>query len=363
MGYCQFCGNIIGDGDGFCQACGSPVSGYQQITPQFQQAMMQGQQYENPQYQQAMTQAEQYGAPQQAMMQGQQYGMPQQFVAPENLANIAPSGKQKNKKVLLIAIIAVLVVAAGGVGAFFLFGKKKPKEAEQALKNYFEAVNSLDMNAVYDACYPAGSTADRKTNVSAFQFFTRELLFMQGIPQGLEMMRMDHDLMTAYYSDYGYTGSYSDMAEEYRAATSDSSRIKEAMPGFKASYTLKKLEKASACEISYRNGLKYVDVDNIEEHIESQYGIQIENGEVYAAEIGIYWEYNGMPYGNKKSWWEIDAFQRVTENNQNFNSYESTIDYFDQQVYHTLIYKCDGEWYVWNPYIIKNAQVWYIEMH
>jgi len=345
MGYCQFCGNIIGDGDGFCQACGSPVSGYQQITPQFQQAMMQGQQY---------------GMPQQAMPQ--QYGMPQQFVAPENSANIAPSGKQKNKKVLLIAIIAVLVVAAGGVGAFFLFGKKKSKEAEQALKNYFEAVNSLDMNAVYDVCYPAGSTADRDSDVSAFQFFTNKLLFIQGIPQTMDTMRMDHDLMTAYYSDYGYSGSYSDMVAECRAATSDSSRIKEAMPGFKASYKLKRMEKASVCEISYRNGLKYVEVDDIEGTIESDTGVEVEDGAVYAAEIGIYWEYNGMPYGNNKSWWDIDAFQRATEHSQYFGSYETTIDYFDQQVYHTLIYKCDGKWYIWKAPIMKFSSNWSIEI-
>ncbi|MBQ8912833.1 MAG: hypothetical protein IJ054_02160, partial [Lachnospiraceae bacterium] len=104
------------------------------------------------------------------------------------------------------------------------------------------------------------------------------------------------------------------------------------------------------------------DVDNIEENIENRYGVNIEDGEVYVAKMSIKWEYNNMPYGNNKEWWDIDAFKNILASVGTWQTYESTIKYFDDMDYYMIIYKCGDKWYLYNESIIQFSNYWDIKM-
>lgn len=54
-----------------------------------------------------------------------------------------------------------------------------------------------------------------------------------------------------------------------------------------------------------------------------------------------------MPYGNNKEWWDIDAFKNSLASSSNWQTYESTIKYYDDMDYYMIIYKCGDKWYLY----------------
>ena len=265
---------------------------------------------------------------------------------------------KKSKKKPIITLLLVLIVGIV-VGCFLAFGSKKKSGAEKALDQYFKAVNNLDRAAIWELCNPK---EEYKDVGSLYSYFTQRLGFTQGILQNADFLKMDWDITGKYYADYGFTGDRENVIEERRTVIEDNSQIKRAMPGFHVSYTLKNMKKASECTIGYKDGLKIVEVDNIEENIENRQGVDIEDGEVYVAKMSIKWEYNNMPYGNNKEWWDIDEFKNSIASSNNWQTYESTIKYYDDTDYYMIIYKCGDKWYLYLDSIIQFSNNWDIKM-
>ncbi|MBQ9234396.1 MAG: hypothetical protein IJ167_10250 [Lachnospiraceae bacterium] len=170
---------------------------------------------------------------------------------------------------------------------------KKKNGPQRALDDYFEALNNLDRYAVWEVCNPPGQ--EYNDSGTLYYYFTNRLGYAQGIVQSSDFLRMDRDVMTKYLEGYGYTGDYYDMVQDRQSVTEDDSQIKKAMPGFRASYKLLKMKKASSCEIAFL-----------------------------------------------KKWLAQG----------NYSTFENTTKYFDDIDYYMIIYKYGNKWYLYNENII-----------
>ena len=311
MKYCPSCGNELSDEVLFCEFCGTP----QQVMPQ-----------QTEQQVQASQQVEEVVQKQTEKKQ-----------------------KKGSKKTLIIAIVLILV-AALGVGGFFLIKALTKSPQEKALDQYFEAVNNKDKEAVCDMAY------DTKENTSNYMFFVQSLGFWPSYVSRNDILNADQDVMEVYYKELGYKGStIEELRENFREDINGDADI--LLNGLKVSYELEELKKAEDCEIGYyKNGLTFVEVDDIEKEIEEKYDIDV--SDVYVAKMKITWEYNGHKYGNNDKLMDVvdkkgDIFSR---NMQDMN------DQLDDMDYYMVIYKCDGKYYLLDYRIMSWNNTWKIEM-
>ena len=304
MKICPKCGNQLIDEALFCEYCGAP--------------------------QQVMSQPMQPQAVQPMQQMAQQQMMPEQGISQELPSGKKSKKKKGSKKPLIITIIIVLV-AALGVCAFFLLKNVLKSPQEKLLDEYFEAINNKDLDTVYDMEYGLNEGLNASNYVS---FYIQNLGFTPGLFSSVDSLVFDQEIVDAYYKSLGYEGkTHEELIENRREDFMGDADI--LLSGFKASYELEDLKKAEDCELGYyKNGLTYVEVDDIEKFIEDKYGIDV--SDVYVAKMKIYWEYNGLKYGNDEKLMDILKKKDI---DLGYDIYDMN-DELDDMDYYMVIYKC-----------------------
>ena len=239
--------------------------------------------------------------------------------------------------------------------AFCLICKKRDAFADNSfqvkiLDEYFEAINNLNLEAVNKIC----NNCREVDGVTKFDYFVKCLDFFPGeLFFQSDFLSEENEVTTAYFRGLGYDGSYKDMIRSFNSDMEGDGEI--LLSHFKASYELRDIKNAEDCKFQYRSGISWIDVPDLKEEIEKgMHNIAID--EVYVAKLGLYWEYNGHPYGNDEKLWDLESFPET------FSTYEETNAANNDMDYYEVIYFSNGEWYLWWDTIRKYSYRWKIEM-
>ena len=390
MKYCIYCGTQLVDEAVFCSSCGksqTDASQPQQSQLEHQQSTQQSQQAQQQVYQTQMQQAypqnnivdpaQQYISPQGYMHPGKLYGQSQmdansagymaQQVAQQDIGEKA----KKSKKKIIIPIVAAAVVVIGVV-LFFLLkgGGKESKEKNEALDRFFEAVERMDLTAINDACYPEGSSAWE--NVRPDGIFIRNIygLTMGAYISGSDRLRSDMDLYDMYIKSYGFDSVKDGGSEERAEVFNDIDNFKKAFSDFRISYDLVRIidsDKVVFKEGPSPNSAVVDSCEWMESHLNKKSedgatGNYIKVTDIKVAIIRIHWSYGDKKYGYDEKWWDNDKFIGFISDNYgewtdlpasrkrfervDLRKYDDLIEYMDDAEYEYILYKSDGEWYV-----------------
>ncbi len=328
MKYCPNCGNQLSDEALFCEYCGAKQPVVHQSEPQ------------------PMPQSMPQSMPDSAMVQSQ-------ISMGTELKTEKASKKKKGSKKPLIITLVILLVAALGVGGFFLFKNIFKSEQEKLLDRYFEAINNRDKDAIYGVEYDFD---EGKKTPNDYVLYKQDLGFIPGLISNSDYLATDQDIMYEYLKGLGYSGeNYGEIITNYREDCRDNGDI--LLSDFKASYELEDLKKAEDCKVGYyKNGLTFVDVDDVEKYIEDKKGIDV--SDVYIAKFKIYWEYNGHKYGNDEKLMDIIKEKNKTTS---YDIYDMN-DELDDMDYYMIFYKYDGKCYMLDYRVRKWSYSWRIEM-
>jgi len=271
--------------------------------------------------------------------------------------------KKGIKKPVIISAIVVLALGLG-IGAYFLFFKKANKSPqEKVLDGFFEALSEMDMSKAESYCAPAGSekygTIIDQQGQSLSNQITNRFCFCRSTLQQMDYLRFEQEILDIYLSSYGFVSAKNGGWEDYCETNDDNARFKEKYKDFKVDYELVSLKKASEYTISYRDRIKKIEIPDMAEYISSNREVDV--NDVYVAKIKIHWRYGNKKYGFDEAWWNNEKFTRAFENSGLYNertgkkctTYSQVINYYDNSVYDVFIYESNGEWYIFNPYIIR----------
>lgn len=325
MKYCPNCGNQLSDEALFCEYCGAKQPVVHQSEPQPMPQSM----------------------PDPAMVQSQ-------ISMGTELKTEKASKKKKGSKKPLIITLIIILVAALGVGGFFLIKHLTKSPQEKLLDEYFEAINERDFDALDNMVLGNDSNLseldDRRVIIDRLAFYPGNFYWS-------DFLKLDKVVAEEYYKGLGYSGSsYEDLYDNYHEDMENGGKI--LLSKFNCSYELEDVKKAEDCDsIGYfKNGITFVEIDDAEEFIEDYLDIEVDD--VYAVKLKIYWEYNGLPYGNDEKMYEI------ADDNGVFVPwvYDDVIDEMEDKDYYMLIYKSGDKWYMYNNSILKWSYSWRIEM-
>ena len=339
-----------------------PVQNYQPYPqqPYFQSNQMSQQQVAQQNMQQGQMPQQPFIAQAQSMQAPTLQEQTNQSLPTQNTTEQNTNGGKKKKKLIIASIAAVLVIGLG-IGAYFLFFKKKSESRVEVLDKYFEALNDMDFEKI-DELYTSNvekryNFENKRTSV----LLIRDFEYYRGsIIEAMDTARMNRDLMDMYYRSYGFS-NYVDSVEERKNIEMDDDLFKEKYKDFKAKYELISYEEASKYKISYRQGIKYVDIDDMGEYISDKLSVNVDK--VYVAKIHIKWSYGNKKYGYDESWWQNDTFKDYLEvqggimdetTMRRVSDYDDIIDAYDHIIYDVFIYESDGKQYIYNPNIIRN---------
>ncbi|MCR4609861.1 MAG: hypothetical protein K5750_09250 [Eubacterium sp.] len=310
------------------------------------------------------------------MHPGQLYGQSQMdansagYMAQQNVGEKA----KKSKKKIIIPIVAAAVVVVGVV-LFFLLkgGGKESKEKNEALDRFFEAVERMDLTAINDACYPEGSSGREKPLpeamlIKSIYSSTMGILIVEN-----DKLRSMMDIYDMYLKSYGFDSIKDGGLEERDEAVYNGTKLKKSFTDFKISYDLVRVIDSDKV-VFYdptSSGRNLVVVDDpcewMENHLnrkseDSASGKDVKVTEVKVAIVNIHWSYGDKKYGYDEKWWNNSVFIDVISDiygewtdlpasrkrfeKVDLRKYDDLIEYMDDIEYEFILYKSDGEWYV-----------------
>ena len=253
-----------------------------------------------------------------------------------------------NKKFLIIGIVALVVI--GIAVTLILMNKLSPQR--KLIDEYFEAINDKDASKIYDLSYTDQLKEGLPTydeDESKVFFFTNVRLM--GFSRGLyefDAFRMVPCIEEAYgpKTDNLNLGNSKDRV----------------LDGLEVSYDIVDIKPLEDFEL-YSDLLGHeevVDMDEFESivsryNLETGEQIKVDIEDAYVAQVKISWEYDGNLYGMMKSWWKDDEFKEFVSKSsfEQYDTYDKAIKSMEtintmDKVYLLLLYKCDGEWYIYN---------------
>lgn len=323
--YCKECGKELNATDAFCIICGTPT-GVKKVS-----SMYQSQQDFN------------FSLNDNFSSNG---GMNK---TNKNKPNMNESNKIKTNKKFLIIGIAVLIII-GVTVALLMMNKLSPQR--KLIDEYFEAINDKDATKIYDLSY----TDQLKEGLPTYDededkvfFFTNVRLM--GFSRGLyefDAFRMVPCIEEAYgpKPDNLNLGNSKDRV----------------LDGLEVSYDVVDIKPLEDFDL-YSDLLGHeevVDMDEFESivsryNLETGEQIKVDIDDAYVAQVKVSWEYDGNLYGMMKSWWKDDEFIEFVSKRgfEQYDTYDKAIKSMEtikdkEKVYLLLLYKCDGEWYIYN---------------
>lgn len=255
------------------------------------------------------------------------------------------------KRSIAIILCLISVGALCGCGS----GAKGP---EAALKEYFEAYNKMDLEAIHNATYPEGTEATCRellceNDYDYYEYWKEDM----GFP------RSEWD--SSDYAPLQSLPNFKVMYEEYPMvyegengilvdAEGNQLTLKEALPDFSISYEIIEMASFEDCTVreTYRTVIEdmneivpaYIDTDKI----------AVE--EMYVAKLNVEWFYGNNLYGFNPDWWQDKDYSEMGP-----YTYEEWIEEYASKEYIVFMYKYEGEWYVY-PEILELAHIiWEVE--
>jgi len=370
--YCKECGKDLKSTDAFCIICGTPT-GVKKSSSKNNEMLNAGSISSNDEMSQAGRLPENnkasgmlnnamptdgtvsnnsalqdvnsmYGPNGASMYQSQQelnYGMN------DNISG--NSGKNKsNKKFLIIGIAALVVI--GLAVTLILINKLSPQR--KLIDEYFEAINDKDASKIYDLSY----TDELKEGLPTYDEDEDKLFFFTNV----RLMGFSRGLYE--FDAFKFLPCVTDVYEPSKNDLNLGNSKDRVLDGLEVSYDIVDIKPLGDFEL-YSDLLGHeevVDMDEFESivsryNLETGEQIKVDIEDAYVAQVKVSWEYDGNLYGMLKSWWKDDEFIEFVYKRgfEQYDTYDKAIKSMEtikdkDKVYLLLLYKCDGEWYIYN---------------
>lgn len=217
-------------------------------------------------------------------------------------------------------------------------------EASEALKEYFDACNEMDMDAIHNASIPAGKEGYYSASLlseddySFFQNWRTSMGFARSKLDLADFVRFNPKLVI--FEDYPYVNE----GENGELLNYDGEKItlKEALPDFEVNYTVEKMEQFGDCTVYLRDGLTWIELEDMDQIVALEDGSFLDVDDMYVARLKVEWFYDNNLYGYNRHWWKDEEFCKISP----FASYEDAIKDYEDMEYIVFVYKYDDEWYV-----------------
>lgn len=257
---------------------------------------------------------------------------------------------KKIKKIVAVVMCMVFAVALLGCGSASSGG------AEDAIKEYFDACNDMDMEAIHAASYPAGmsgSFSERLLSESEYDFYycwINVLGFYRSKYDLADWAKFDPNFIVFEDFPVAYEG------ENGELQTRDGERLtlEEVFPDFAVEYTIEEMEHFGDCRVCFRDGLNLIDMKDMDQIIGVDEEGYLDVEDMYVAQLKVEWSYEDKPYGYNRHWWKDENFAKAPTG----GSYEELVAEMEDMEYTVFVYKYDGEWYMF-PVTLKMASTFY----
>ncbi len=257
---------------------------------------------------------------------------------------------KKIKKIVAVVMCMVFAVALLGCGSASSGG------AEDAIKEYFDACNDMDMEAIHAASYPAGMNGTYSEKIlqegdyNFYMCWREQLGFSRSKYDMADWAKFDPNFIVFEDFPVAYEG------ENGELQTRDGERLtlEEVFPDFAVEYTIEELEHFGDCEVFARDGLSLIAMENMDEIVGVDGYGWLDVDDMYVAQLKVEWSYEDKPYGYNRHWWKDENFAKSPTG----GSYEEVVAEQADMEYIVFVYKYDGEWYVY-PESLKVATILY----
>ncbi len=255
------------------------------------------------------------------------------------------------KRSIAIILCLISVGALCGCGS----GAKGP---EEALKEYFEAYNKMDLEAIHNATYPEGAEGGCKellceNDYDVYEYWKEDMGFPRSKWDSSDYAPLQSlPNFKVMYEEYPmvYEGENGILVD----AEGNQLTLKEALPDFSISYEIVEMVRFEDCTVreTYRSVIEdmneivpaYIDTDKI----------AVE--EMYVAKLNVEWFYGNNLYGFNPDWWQDKDYSEMGP-----YTYEEWIEEYASKEYIVFMYKHEGEWYVYPERLELAHIIWEVE--
>ncbi len=242
-----------------------------------------------------------------------------------------------------VTLILCIIFGCSFVGCGAIMQNNK-QDVEAALDEYFNACNMLDFEAVHNASYPEGmegpisSVLLSDSEYEVFCFWKSDMGFARSRVDNADWSKFIPDFVV--YEEYPFVYQDDDgglVDRDFNEIT-----MEEALPEFAVTYEIEQMGRFENVSVSQRNGLQFIELDNMDEIVTLADGSHLDVNDMYVAQISIEWSYKNNLYGYNKDWWKDDTFCEYNE-----LTYNEIIKEYADYDYIVFVYQYDGEWYVY----------------
>lgn len=260
---------------------------------------------------------------------------------------------KKVKRSVAVVLCLVFCFALLGCGSGTSGG------AADAIKEYFDACNDMDMAAIHAASFPEGMNgrySERLLQEGDYNFYKcwrEDLGFVRSKYDMADWAKFDPNFIVFKDFPNGYEGENGDLQ------TKDGERLtlEEAFPDFSVEYTIEELEHFSDCRVCLRDGLSLVDLEDMDQIVQLDDSSFLDVDDMYVAQLKVEWAYEDKPYGYNRHWWKDENFLKSPV----FSSYEDAVSDLEDIEYYVFVYKYNDEWYVYPETWNKAAFLYKVE--
>ena len=255
---------------------------------------------------------------------------------------------KSNKKFLIIGIAALVVI--GLAVTLILMNRLSPQR--KLIDEYFEAINDKDASKIYDLSY----TDELKEGLPTYDKDEDKVFFFTNV----RLMGFSRGLYE--FDAFKFLPCVTEVYEPSKNDLNLGNSKDRVLDGLEVSYDIVDIKPLDDFEL-YSDLLGHeevVDIDEFESivsryNLETGEQIKVDIEDAYVAQVKVSWEYDGNLYGMLKSWWKDDEFKEFVSKRgfEQYDTYDKAIKSMEtikdkDKVYLLLLYKCDGEWYIYN---------------
>ena len=241
------------------------------------------------------------------------------------------------KKNLALILCLTLIAALSGCGSQ---AKSGPTEA---IKEYFDAYNAMDMEAIHNASIPEGKEGYDTLGLlytddySFYETWRSTMGFYRSKPDAADFIKFNPEFII--FEDYSYvtTGPNGELLNYDREKIT----LEEALPDFSIDYKIEEIEQFDDCTAYLKSGLSSFEIEDMDKVVALSDGSFLDVEDMYVAKLKVEWSYGNNLYGYNKSWWNDEEFCSFVP-----ASYEDTIKEQADLEYILFVYKYNDEWYV-----------------
>lgn len=258
----------------------------------------------------------------------------------DNLKN-RKSERRTNMKMLKKNLALILCLTL--VGMLSGCGSQAKSGPSEAIKEYFDACNAMDMEAIDNASIPDGKEGYYTSQLlstddySFYENWRSTMGFYRSKLDAADFIKFNPEFVI--FDDYSYvsTGPNGELLNYDREEIT----LEEALPDFSVNYKIEEIEQFDDCTAYLKSGLSLIEIEDMDKVVALSDGSFLDVQDMYVAKLKVEWSYGNNLYGYNKSWWNDEEFCNFVP-----ASYEDTIKEHADLDYIVFVYKYNDEWYV-----------------